>query len=87
VRPRDVFDDPFADDVAKRRPMLMIFDDGADDPVVREDRGRLQAAAAEHGVRVETQTIEAATELARYASLVLGGRYGAEYLRIGLVDD
>jgi hypothetical protein len=87
VRPRDVFDDPFADDVAKRRPMLMIFDDGADDPVVREDRGRLQAAAAEHGVRVETQTVEAATELARYASLVLSGRYGAEYLRIGLVDD
>jgi hypothetical protein len=87
VRPRDVFDDPFADDVAKRRPMLMIFDDGADDPVVREDRGRLQAAAVEHGVRVETQTVEAATELARYASLVLSGRYGAEYLRIGLVDD
>jgi hypothetical protein len=87
VRPRDVFDDPFADEVGERRPMLLIFDDGADDPVVHEDRERLQAAAAEHGVRVEVVTIEAATELARYASLVLNGRYGAEYLRVGLVDD
>ena len=87
VRPRDVFDDPFADEGGERRPMLLIFDDGADDPVVREDRGRLQAAAAEHGVRVEIVTIEAATELARYASLVLNGRYGAEYLRVGLVED
>ncbi len=87
VRPRDVFDDPFADEGGERRPMLLIFDDGADDPVVREDRGRLQEAAAEHGVRVEIVTIEAATELARYASLVLNGRYGAEYLRVGLVED
>jgi hypothetical protein len=67
--------------------MLLIFDDGTDDPVVREDRGRLQAAAASHGVRVETVTTEAETEIARYASLVLSGRYGAEYLRLGRVDD
>jgi hypothetical protein len=87
VRPRDVFDDPFADEVRERRPVLMIFDDGADDPVVHEDRGRLQATALERGVRVETLTTDAATELARYASLVLKGRYGAEYLRVGLVDD
>jgi len=87
VRPRDVFDDPFADEARERRPVLMIFDDGADDPVVQEDHGRLQAAALERGVRVETLTTDAATELARYASLVLNGRYGAEYLRVGLVDD
>jgi hypothetical protein len=87
ARPRDVFDDPFADDLAEPRPVLLVFDDGADDPVVREDRGRLQAAAAEHGVRVETVTTEASTEVARYASLVLNGRYGAEYLRVGLVED
>jgi hypothetical protein len=55
--------------------------------VVREDRGRLQTAAAEHGVRVETLTTEVGTEIARYASLVLQGRYAAEYLRIGLVTD
>lgn len=86
VRPRDVFDDPFAEDEGDPRPVLVVFDDGADDPVVREDRGRLQAAAAQHGVRVETVTTDAATEVARYASLVLSGRYGAEYLRLGLVD-
>jgi hypothetical protein len=87
VRPRDVFDDPFAEGGSDRRPMLLVFDDGADDPVVREDLGRLRGAAAEHGVRVETVTTEADTELARYASLVLNGRYAAEYLRLGLVED
>jgi hypothetical protein len=87
AKPRDVFDDPFAGGGGEPRPVLLIFDDGADDPVVREDRGRLQAAAAEHGVRVETVSTDAGTEVARYASLVLSGRYGAEYLRLGLVDD
>jgi uncharacterized protein len=87
ARPRDVFDDPFAEGGGESRPVLLIFDDGADDQVVREDRGRLQAAAAAHGVRVETMTTEADTEVARYASLVLKGRYAAEYLRLGLVDD
>jgi hypothetical protein len=67
--------------------MLLVFDDGADDPVVHEDQGRLRAAAAEHDVRIETVTTEADTEVARYASLVLSGRYGAEYLRLGFVDD
>jgi hypothetical protein len=87
VRPRDVFDDPFAEGASDRRPMLLLFDDGADAPVVREDLGRLRAAAVAHGVRVETLTTEADTEIARYASLVLNGRYAAEYLRLGLVED
>jgi hypothetical protein len=87
ARPRNVFDDPFAEGGGKARPLLLLFDDGTDDQVVREERGRLHAAAAEHGVRVETVTTEADTEIARYASLVLSGRYGAEYLRLGLVDD
>lgn len=87
VRPRDVFDDPFADGEGEVRPMLLVFDDGTVDPVVREDHERLRAAAAEHGVRVETVTTEADTEIARYASLVLNGRYAAEYLRLGLVSD
>ena len=69
------------------RPMLLVLDDGADDPLVREDRGRLQAAAAERGVRIETLTTDAPTEVARYASLLLSGSYAAEYLRLGLVDD
>lgn len=87
TRPRDVFDDPFADDAGERRPMLLILDDGAEEPVVREQRGRLAATAAAHGVRVETVTTEASTEVARYASLLLSGTYAAEYLRIGLVED
>ena len=47
ARQRDVFDDPFADDAGERRPMLLVLDDGAEDAVVREQRGRLLAAAAE----------------------------------------
>ena len=53
ARPRDVFDDPFADGEDDVRPMLLVFDDGTVDPVVREDHERLRVAAAEHGVRVE----------------------------------
>src|SRR3954452_24825333 len=88
ARPRDVFDDPFADGEGEvRRPMLLIFDDGTVDSVVREDHERLRAAAGEHGVRVEVVSTEADTEIARYASLVLKGRYAAEYLRLGLVAD
>jgi hypothetical protein len=87
ARPRDVFDDPFAEEGGDARPVLLVFDDGAEEAVVREDRDRLQAAAAAHGVRVETVTTEASTEVARYASMVLSGRYAAEYLRLGLVDD
>jgi hypothetical protein len=87
ARPRDVFDDPFSEGGSEARPLLLVFDDGADDQVVHEDRDRLQAAAAEHGVRVETLTADTGTEVARYASLVLSGRYGAEYLRVGLVND
>ena len=67
--------------------MLVVLDDGSEDATVREQRGRLQATAAERGVRVETLTTEAPTEVARYASLLLSGTYAAEYLRLGLVED
>ena len=87
ARPRNVFDDPFADDTADQRPVLLVLDDGADDPLVREQRARLVGAADERGVRVEVVTTEATTEVARYASLLLNGTYAAEYLRIGLVED
>lgn len=86
-RQRDVFDDPFSDDAGDLRPMLLVLDDGTEDPLVRESRGRLQAAAASRGVRVETLTTDAPTEVARYASLVVSGSYAAEYLRLGLVED
>ena len=54
ARQRDVFDDPFADATPERRPMLLVLDDGTEEPVVREQRGRLLAAASSRGVRVET---------------------------------
>jgi Bacterial phospho-glucose isomerase C-terminal SIS domain len=87
VAPRDVFDDPFADEAREVRPMLLVLDDGSQEPLVREDRGRLQAAASARGVRIETLTTDAPTEVARYASLLLSGSYAAEYLRLGLVED
>jgi len=55
--------------------------------VVREHRGRLQAAAEGHGIRVETVTTDASTEVARYASLLLSGTYAAEYVPLGPVED
>ncbi len=87
ARPRNVFDDPFAEEGGERRPVLVVLDDGAEEPVVHEQRGRLLATAAERGVRVETVTTDARSEVARYASLLLTGTYAAEYLRLGLVDD
>ncbi|MDP2772549.1 MAG: SIS domain-containing protein [Nocardioides sp.] len=86
ARPRDVFDDPFSDDGGELRPMLLVLDDGADDVVIREHRGRLQAAADQRGVRVEHVSSEAGCEVARYASLLLSGTYAAEYLRLGLIE-
>src|SRR3954454_17462136 len=87
TRPRDVFDDPFADESAELRPMLLLLDDATDEAVVREQRGRLRAAAEQRGVRTESVTAEAPTEVSRYASLMLSGTYAAEYLRVGLVED
>ncbi|MFN8189358.1 MAG: SIS domain-containing protein [Nocardioidaceae bacterium] len=84
---RDVFDDPFADGADAVRPMLIVLDDGTEEAVVREARGRLQAAAAERGVRVETVASTGETEVARYASLNLTGSYAAAYLQLGLVPD
>ncbi len=87
TRQRNVFDDPFADGGGELRPMLVVLDDGSEEPVAREQRVRLEAAAAARGVRVEVVTTEATSEVARYASLLLCGTYAAEYLRVGLVED
>jgi hypothetical protein len=87
ARERDVFDDPFADAKPERRPMLLVLDDGSEEPVVREHRGRLLAAASSRGVRVETVSTEAPSEVARYASLLLSGTYGSAYLGVGLVEE
>ncbi|HCB05086.1 MAG TPA: hypothetical protein DEQ43_12725 [Nocardioides bacterium] len=87
ARERDVFDDPFSGGTPERRPMLLVLDDDSEEPVVREQRGRLLAAAASRGVRVETVRSDAPSEVARYASLLLSGTYGAEYLRVALVEE
>lgn len=87
ARPRNVFADPFADDTGERRPVLVLLDDGADDPVVHHQRVRLEEAARGHDVRVEQVSSEAAGDVGRYASLLLHGTYAAEYLRLGLVAD
>lgn len=87
TKAHDVFADPFAEDAAELRPLLLILDDRSDDPVVRSQTDGLRGAAARHGVRVETLDSEADAEVARYASLLLTGNYAAEYLRVGLVED
>ena len=87
ARPRDVFDDPFAEGGGARRPALLVLDDGADDAVVHGQRRRLAEEAEARGVRLEVLEADARTELARYASLLQQGLYTAEYLRVGLVED
>lgn len=89
ARQRDVFDDPFEDGPARggTRPVLVVLDDGDEEPAVREQRGRLLAAAAARGVRAEVVPATSGSEVARYASLVLTGAYAAEYLAAGLVSD
>jgi len=88
--PPDVFADPFAapqadtGDVAGRRPVLLVLDDGARSATTDEQRERLLAAAEEHRVRVETVSAEAACDVARYAALMATGRYAAAYLAVGL---
>jgi hypothetical protein len=82
--PADVFADPFADGGVARRPALVLLDDGTGDPAAGETRDRLEQAAREHGVRVETISSEADGDVARYAALLLTGTYAATYLQLGL---
>ncbi len=81
----DLFADPFDDDgEGDRPPALVVLDDGAESAGIREQRGRLAAAAEEHRVRVETVASEASTDVARYAALLATGSYAAAYLGVGL---
>lgn len=83
ARPRDVFADPFDEGGGgAARPVLLVLDDGSTDAVVREQAGRLRAAAAAHDVRVTALSAESGTDVARYAALVLEGRYTAAYLQV-----
>ncbi|HWI42765.1 MAG TPA: SIS domain-containing protein [Nocardioides sp.] len=87
ARPRDVFADPVADGTGDRRPVIVVLDDGVEDPVVADLRARLEQSAQARDVRVEVVTAEADSEVGRYAALLLHGTYAAEYLRLGLVED
>jgi hypothetical protein len=81
---RDVFADPYADPAPTMRPALVVLDDGAEEPVVREQRGRLTYAAQSHGVRTSTVEAMEGPGVARYASLLATGSYAALYLGVGL---
>ena len=89
ARVRSVFDDPFDGALDERhdaRPVLLVLDDGTEDDVVNDKRRTLTQAADLHDVRVELLAADAGGPVARYAELLLHGRYAAEYLRLGLVD-
>ncbi len=82
---RDVFADPFADDLpAERPPVLVIFDDDSSETAVRENRSRLDEAAQSAGVRVEVISADEPDDLARYAALLATGSYVAAYLGLGM---
>ncbi len=81
----DVFADPFEDsEDGVRRPALVILDDGSEEASVREQRGRLVAAAQERRVRVERLASDAGSDVARYAALLATGTYAATYLGVAL---
>ncbi|QWC84050.1 hypothetical protein KLP28_10540 [Nocardioidaceae bacterium] len=84
---RDVFADPYADEPAATRPVLVVLDDGNEAPMVREDRGRLLSAAQQAGVRVETVRHDTGEALASYAALHATGCWAAEYLALGRTRD
>jgi len=84
AKPPDLFADPFDDVDDDRRPALVLLDDGAEEPWIREQRGRLSSAADGHRVRVERVASEAPNDVARYAGLLATGTYAAAYLSVGL---
>jgi hypothetical protein len=86
ARARDVFADPTEDseEGEARRPVLVVLDDGSEDPVLAEQRTRLVETARARDVRVETLEAQPGEELARYASLMVTGMYAVTYLGVGL---
>jgi len=83
TQPPDLFADPFDED-GDGFPVLVVLDDGAQDASIREQRGRLTAAAQDRRLRVETVTSDAGTDVGRYAALLAAGTYAATYLGLGL---
>ena len=86
---QDLFADPFADpgggdDAAGPRRALVLLDDATDDPVTREQRGRLTVSAQEHTVRVHRVAGTEGPPIARYGTLLAIGSYAATYLAVAL---
>ena len=84
AKAQDLFADPLDDEEGGRRPALVILDDGADEPSIREQRGRLTSEAQARHVRVERVATDAANEVARYAALLATGTYASAYLGVAL---
>jgi hypothetical protein len=82
----DLFADPFADgEAVAASPVLLLLDDGSTDPSVREQAGRLAAAAEAASVRVVRLCAPASEGVVdEYASLLQQGSYTAAYLALGL---
>lgn len=82
----DPFADPFDAPSRALRPVLVILDDGTEDPQARRLAGELVTLAGRHEVRVVTLTAgdPATSPMDRYASLLHQGLFGATWLSIGL---
>ena len=80
----DPFADPFANPMPTTRPALVLLEDDTDAPVVREQRGRLVAAADARGIRAHRVAGADGGPVARYGSLLSTGSYAALYLGVGL---
>lgn len=83
---RDPFADPFDDPDESLRPVLVILDDGTDDPLARRSSGELVTLAGRHEVRVVTVRAgdPSYSPMDRYASLLYQGMFGATWLAVGL---
>ena len=89
---QDLFADPFVDGAGGPdragadgpRPALVLLDDASDGPVVREQRGRLSAAAEQRDVHVHRVAGTDGPPIARYGALLATGSYAAAYLAVGL---
>ena len=81
----DIFADPFEDDGPDRgRPGLLVLDDGAESPAIREARGRVLAAAEGAGTWVQRVVATEGPDVGRFAALLATGQFAAAYLAIGL---
>jgi len=85
TRPKDPFADPFDDLSPQASPVLVILDDGSTESSIREQNGRLLAAAEDADVRVVRIVAPPGPGVVdEYASLLQQGSYAAAYLAIGL---